>query len=351
MNRKQPGTSGASSPIRIATRGSALALAQARLVLARCESAFPRLRFELTILKTTGDKLQTASMARPAPSLPKGLFTKELEAALLRREADFAVHSLKDLPTEMPSGLRLAGVLEREDVRDVLVLRAPPVGRRSPGKGEGEPLPLPELRPGAVVATSSTRRMAQLRALRPDLKLVEIRGNVPTRLQKLAANPGLDATVLAAAGLARLGIRASDDGVLVCPASLADADWGRPVYARFLSVEEMVPAVGQAAIGLQARVGDRRVAAICRRLDHRATRECVEAERAFLSGFGGGCHSPIAALATTRSGRVTLAARAYDADRSWEGEIVVPSGVRRSAAGRLGRDAREGLGLGPGVPA
>jgi len=330
-------------PLRIATRGSALALAQARLVLARCQAAFPRLRFELRILKTTGDKLQTASMAKPAPDLPKGLFTKELEAALLRGDADFAVHSLKDLPTAMPDGLRLSGVLEREDARDVLVIRSPAARRKGP-----PPAALPELRPGAVVATSSTRRAAQLRALRPDLRLVEIRGNVPTRLQKLADNPDLDATILAAAGLARLGIRRDGRDRLVCPPDLADAQWSRDLPARLLTLREMLPAVGQAAIGLQARVGDRRTAAVCRRLDHRVTRVCVEAERAFLEGFGGGCHSPVAALATVRGDRLTLSIAAYDGDRSWRHRATAP--VRKGLAlGRqLGREARRRLGLATG---
>ena len=331
----------ASVPLRIATRGSALALAQAHLVLARCRAAFPGRAFELRILKTTGDKLQKASMARPSPSLPKGLFTKELEAALLRGEADFAVHSLKDLPTAMPEGLRLAGVLEREDARDVLVLRAAPTGR---GRSRGT-RPLPELREGAVVATSSTRRAAQLRALRPDLRLVEIRGNVPTRLQKLAGDTTLDATILAAAGLARLGIRANAKGHLVCPPELAAADWKRPLPALFLSLDDMLPAVGQAAIGLQCRVGDRRTAAVCRRLDDRTTRVCVEAERAFLAGFGGGCHSPVAALATVRGEKLTLQARAYDGDRSWSAARSAPVARARAVGRGLGQVARRALGV------
>jgi hydroxymethylbilane synthase len=326
-------------PIRIATRGSALALAQARLVLARCRAAFPRLRFELRILKTTGDKLQTASMANPAPGLPKGLFTKELEAALLRGEADLAVHSLKDLPTAMPAGLRLAGVLEREDPRDVLVLRTR--GRRRPGSSGAA---LPELPRGGVVATSSTRRAAQLRALRPDLRLVEIRGNVPTRLQKLAADSGLHGTILAAAGLARLGIGRDARECLVCPPDLAASRWERDLPARLLTLGEMLPAVGQAAIGLQARSGDRRTGAVCRRLDHRATRLAVEAERAFLEGFGGGCHSPVAALATVRGDRLTLAVRAFEGDREWHDRKTVPVREGQELGRRLGRVARRALG-------
>src|SRR5258706_4858130 len=160
-------------PIVIATRGSALALAQANLVIAQCRTAFPRLSFELKIIKTTGDKLQTASLAQEGITLPKGLFTKELEVALLKHKADLAVHSLKDLPTELPAGLRLGAVGKRADVRDVLIyrdeasLRAEPVeaAEWSPGqsarRGFKPKLAVAELPHGALVATSSTRRKAQ----------------------------------------------------------------------------------------------------------------------------------------------------------------------------------------------
>jgi hydroxymethylbilane synthase len=163
--------------IRIATRGSALALAQANMVLAQCRAAFPGESFELNIIKTTGDKLQTASMA--SGNLPKGLFTKEIEEALLDGSGDLAVHSLKDLPTELPTGLKLGAVSKRAEVRDVLVRRA------SATIPDGKS-PIADLPAGATVATSSTRRRAQLLHARPDLKIVEIRGNVGTRLRKLA---------------------------------------------------------------------------------------------------------------------------------------------------------------------
>src|SRR5437879_2004242 len=166
----------ASKPIVIATRGSALALAQANLVFDQCRAAFPKLKFEIKIIKTTGDKLQTASLAKPAESLPKGLFTKELEVALLKHKADLAVHSLKDLPTELPAGLKLGAVGKRADVRDVLIYRdAGHLARAaaaensadwSPGqsarRGFKPGLKIEELPAGAVVATSSTRRKAQL---------------------------------------------------------------------------------------------------------------------------------------------------------------------------------------------
>jgi hydroxymethylbilane synthase len=171
-----------SPPIRIATRGSALALAQANNVLAQCRAAFPKLQFELEIIKTTGDKLQSASMAKPDASLPKGLFTKELEVALLEHRADVAVHSLKDLPTDLPAGLKLGAVGKRADVRDVLIYRdaghltqhasrdpldAPP--GQPERRGFKPHITLANLPKGATVATSSTRRRAQLLDLRPDL--------------------------------------------------------------------------------------------------------------------------------------------------------------------------------------
>ena len=177
-------------PIVIATRGSALALAQANAVLAQCRGAFPRLTFELNIIKTTGDKLQTASLANPDASLPKGLFTKELEVALLNGEADLAVHSLKDLPTELPAGLVLGAVGQRADVRDVLVYRdaeavrtqLAEAAKRPEDWGPGQRLKrglarvrtLADLPADSVVATSSTRRRALLLAARPGVKVIEL---------------------------------------------------------------------------------------------------------------------------------------------------------------------------------
>lgn len=337
-----------STPFRIATRGSALALAQAHQVLALCRTAFPQRTFELRILKTTGDRRQAVSMARPNAKLPKGLFTKELEVALLRGDADLAVHSLKDLPTELPDGLRLAAVLPREDPRDVLVLRARDVPRRRSDRATSTDA-LSYLRPGATVATSSTRRAAQLLRARPDLRLVEIRGNVPTRLQKLAAAQDFDATILAAAGLARLGIVADPRGLLTCPPTLADAAWSLPVRGFPISLDQMLPAPGQAAIGLECRQGDRVAGAVCRRLNHAETLTCVRAERAFLSGFGGGCQSPLAALATLHRRHVNLSVIAFDGDRSWSAQVAGPS-VSAVALGRkAGRAARKAV-LPPAAP-
>ena len=306
-------------PIIIATRGSALALAQANLVFDQCRAAFPKLKFEIKIIKTTGDKLQTASLAKPAESLPKGLFTKELEVALLKHRADLAVHSLKDLPSELPAGLTLGAVSKRADVRDVLIYRdaehlraeeaKESVAEWTPGqsqrRGFKRKISIKELPPGATVATSSTRRKAQLLGHRPDLTVVEIRGNVITRLQKLAGQSELDAVVLAAAGLERLNFRVTPEGRLQGDA-VPDG-----LLATVLETEIMLPCVGQGALGIEIRQGDERVAVICERLNHFNTRQCVTAERAFLRAMGGGCQSPIAAYAEVVGNQIRLRAASF----------------------------------------
>jgi hydroxymethylbilane synthase len=270
------------SPILIATRGSELALAQANMVLAACRGKFPKLAFALKIIKTTGDKLQSVSMSRIDASLPRGLFTKELEVALLKSKADIAVHSLKDLPTQLPEGLILGGVAgKRADVRDVLIYRDAFKPKTK----------LSAFPPGLTIATSSTRRKAQILARRPDFKVVEIRGNVPTRLQKLADQPEIDATILAAAGLGRLHIQITAAG------RLKGGDAPAGLSATMLDTDEMLPCVGQGALGLEIREGDERMAGICRRLNDDETFQCVTAERALLAAMGGGCQTPIGAHA------------------------------------------------------
>ncbi len=332
----------AERPIRLATRGSPLALAQAELVTAACRVAFPRLRFELKIIKTTGDKLQTAALARPGEGVPKGLFTKELEAALLRGQADLAVHSLKDLPTELPAGLALGAVLKRADPRDVLVYRSEALARQqhvvagaretdwepssAPRRGFPPQLRLRDLPAGAVIATSSTRRREQILAQRPDLRVVEIRGNVGTRLQKVADRAEYDATVLAAAGLERLGIRLAEDGALTCPVLDAASISAPPAVPEGLlgvrlSLEELLPCVGQAAIGIEIRAGDERLQTICTRLNHYETFQCVTAERAFLRALGGGCQSPVAACAQVLDGRLWLRAVSFRGGPARRAEI------------------------------
>jgi hydroxymethylbilane synthase len=271
----------------IGTRGSALALAQSNMVAAECRTAFPDLTFELQIIKTTGDKLQTASMAQG--DLPKGLFTKELEVALADGRVDLCVHSLKDLPTELPPGLKLGAVGERVDVRDVLIYRDG--AHFKDALGFNAHLTAKDLPPGATVATSSTRRRAQLLTLRPDLKTIEIRGNVATRMQKLAAQPEMDATILAFAGLKRLGYVITSDG------HITGKDVPAGLFASIMDVDSMLPCVGQAAIGIEIRAQDERIEAICAKLNHHNTFQCVTAERAFLSGMGGGCQAPVAAFA------------------------------------------------------
>lgn len=319
----------------IGTRGSALALAQANRVLRDCVAAFPKRRFELRIIKTTGDKLQTASLSQPDVSLPRGLFTKELETALVEREIDIAVHSLKDLPTELPEGLILGAVGARADVRDVLIYRtAAWVGFRPkpslewvPGKGN-QKIPavvqaLARLPEGATVATSSARRAAQMRAWRPDLKIVEIRGNVGTRLRKLRESDSVDATILALAGLHRLHLDVSPQGVLRVDPRLPAVERAKVeappegLFATVMEPNEMLPAVGQGAVALETRADDAEVAEICRALNHPNTWHSVLAERAFLRGLGGGCQSAVAAWARVVGHQVHLRAGVFSGSTPW----------------------------------
>lgn len=305
-------------PVIIATRGSALALAQSNTIAAMLRATFPRLRFELKIIKTTGDKLQKASMAKTDASLPKGLFTKELEVALLKGQADLAVHSLKDLPTELPAGLKLAATPKRADVRDVLVYRddawfSNPENHRqadwTPGqsalRGFKPHAKFKDFPKGATIATSSTRRKAQLLLVRPDLNIVEIRGNVVTRMQKVADRAELDGTVLALAGILRLNFTVEPDGKLKGDA-VPDG-----LLATVLEVDVMLPCVGQAAIGIETRADDERINKLCERLNHYNTFQAVTAERAFLAGMGGGCQSPVAAYAAISGETISMRAVSF----------------------------------------
>jgi hydroxymethylbilane synthase len=283
-------------PILIATRGSPLALAQSTLVMAQCRAKFPSLAFELKIIKTTGDKLQTAPARQDEATSTKGLFTKELEVALLKGRADLAVHSLKDLPTELPVGLKLGAVAgKRADARDVLLYKEP----LKPG------VKVADLPPALTVATASPRRKAQLLALRPDLKVIDIRGNVGTRLRKLADDADLGATVLAAAGLARLGFKITEAG------RVTGENVPAGILAVFLEMDEMLPCVGQGALGIEVREGDQRMAALCRELNDEATFQCVTAERALLRAMGGGCQTPIAAYARIDGTEIELRAVSF----------------------------------------
>ena len=252
--------------IRLATRGSALALAQARAVADALVAGGARV--EIVVIRTEGDRRAEARLAAIGG---KGLFVREIEQALLRREADVAVHSLKDLPAELPAGLTLPVFPEREDPRDVLVTR--------------EPATLDGLPHGAVIGTSSPRRRALLLALRPDVVVTPMRGNVDTRLGKLASGEW-SAVVLASAGLRRLGLA--------------------PRHVTPLDPDVFVPAIGQGVLAVQARDDDVATLAALRPLDHAATRACALAERAFLARLGASCVTPMGAHARDVNGRVVM---------------------------------------------
>jgi hydroxymethylbilane synthase len=319
------------NPIVIATRGSALALAQANFIAGQCREFFPRLRFELKIIKTTGDKMQKSSLAQG--DLPKGLFTKELEVALIKGKADLAVHSLKDLPVDLPAGLMLAATPKRENVRDVLVYRSAAYLAQldpkksadwSPGQSQLRGLKphctLRDFPRGATIATSSTRRKMQLLAARPDLKVVEIRGNVSTRMQKVTERAELDATVLALAGITRLNFKIQPDGTLTGDA-VPDG-----LLATVLDLDVMLPCVGQAAIGIEIRAEDERIGKICERLNHYNTFQCTTAERAFLRAMGGGCQSPVAAHAEIIGDKISMRAISFINETVRRSEMKRPLG-------------------------
>jgi hydroxymethylbilane synthase len=291
--------------IRIATRRSALALAQSRWVAARLSALEPGLRVELHEFVTRGDRVQD----RPLTAMDgKGLFTREIEEALLNGAADLAVHSLKDLPAAHPEGLVLAAVPEREDPRDALVL---------PSAAAGALPALGSLPAGARVGSGSPRRAAQLLAVRPDLHVRGIRGNVDTRLRKLDSGE-YDALILAAAGLRRLGLA----GRIAAP----------------LAPEEMLPAPGQGALALQCRTADAGLRALLARLDCPGTRACITAERALLAALGGGCGLPLGALAE-REGDAGLRLRA----------AVTAPGGRRSCCAAAAGTLQEAAELGRAV--
>lgn len=254
----------------IGSRGSKLALWQAEQARERLRRLKPHLVVHIEIIKTTGDvKSDPLSVIGG-----KGVFTKELEDALLDGRIDIAVHSLKDLPTILPDGLTISAICEREDARDALVLRAESDG--------GSLMDLPE---GAIVGTSSQRRLAQLKALRPDVVVNDLRGNVDTRIRKLDEGQ-YEAVILASAGLVRLGLQ-------------------ERISAR-IAVSEMLPAVGQGAIAIETRSDNELAVESASRLDHRETRAACLAERAFLRGLGGGCQLPIAGHAVLDDGLLKL---------------------------------------------
>jgi len=300
----------------VATRGSDLALAQTSLIVAQAQKVFPHLTFQIQVVKTTGDKLQTPELARLAQVSSKGLFTKELEVALLNRSADLAVHSLKDLPTELPEGLMVGAVPERADPRDVLVYRQTEL--LGAGTVNDAKVALLAIAPGAIIGTSSTRRQCQVLALRPEIQVAPIRGNVGTRLHKLARQPELGGLILAAAGLARLEFRILPDGQLRGP--------GVPegLNAAYFSTDDMIPCVGQGALGIEVRTDDTAIE-ICQALNDEWTFGCVVAERAFLRGMGGGCLSPVAAYAQrTNASDLTLCATSFRQEKVFRAQETLP---------------------------
>ena len=290
-------------PLKIGTRGSPLALAQAHETRDRLAAAFSLAAeaFEIVVIKVTGDQILDRALKEIGG---KGLFTREIEEALLAGDIDIAVHSMKDMPTIQPDGLVLDCYLPREDVRDAFV---------SPGVAR-----LMDLPQGAVVGSSSLRRRAQLAHRRPDLQLVEFRGNVQTRMKKLADGVAA-ATFLAMAGLNRLGL----------------ADVARSA----IDPEEMLPAVAQGAIGIERRAADARVAAMLAAIHHRDTGLRLAAERAFLLRLDGSCETPIAGLAL------------LDGDSLWlRGEVLRPDGTQVITGERRGL-AADGAAMGTDLAA
>ncbi len=261
--------------IRIGTRGSALALAQTNTVRAALESATPGLRTEVVIIRTTGDILADAPLDAIGG---KGVFVKDIEKKLLDGSIDLAVHSLKDMQAELPDGLTIGAYLMREDPRDMLFSRAE--------------FSLDTLPPGTRVGTSSMRRRCQLKALRPDLVPVEIRGNVPTRLKKVGDT--VDAVILAAAGVIRLGL---PPGVAIDP-------------------QTMIPSPGQGIISVECRRDDDEVIGVAGMLDHRETRISAETERAFLRTLGQDCRLPAGAHARMAGGFITIGGMLGNSDET-----------------------------------
>ena len=291
-------------PLRIATRKSQLALWQAEHVARLLREAHPGLQIELVPLLTQGDRIQDRTLAAIGG---KGLFIKELEVAIEDLRADIAVHSMKDVPADLPDGLTIGAVLKRADPRDALVTTS--------GIARLEDLPR-----GAIVGTSSLRRQAQLYALRPDLRIESLRGNVDTRIRKLDAG-GMDAIVLACAGLVRLGLESR-------------------ITAR-LDPKVCLPAVSQGVIGIECRRSDARTVQLLQALEDAATRVGMDAERAFAARLGGSCQSPIAAYAELDADRITLRGLVAEPDGSRllrdssSGDLKNPAALGRQLAERI----------------
>jgi hydroxymethylbilane synthase len=283
----------------VGTRGSRLAMRQTQLVLDLLRETRPDLQIEVKGIRTEGDRRRAESLTRIGG---QGVFVKEIESALLRREIDFAVHSLKDVPAELTAGCTIAAMPERGDPRDALVARG---GAR-----------LADLRSGARIGTGSERRAVQLRALRPDIEPVDIRGNVDTRVRKVDEGD-YDGAVLALAGLERLGI----------------LDRATEIF----DVAVMLPAVGQGALAAETRADDTELIALLAAIDHRETRLACEAERAFLERLGGGCRLPFGALAEAADGALHITGFISDADgeRSFRADVAGREDDAVSLGGQL----------------
>jgi hydroxymethylbilane synthase len=289
----------------IGSRGSKLALAQANLVRAQLQDLNPDVELKIEIIKTTGDVKQDPL----AVICGKGVFTKELEEALLDRRIDIAVHSLKDLPTIIPERLRLSAICVREDARDALLLGS---------KLSERDMSIGDLPANAIIGTSSPRRAAQIKHLRADVVIKDLRGNIDTRLRKLDEGQ-YDALVLAAAGLRRLG--------------LADR------ISRVIDHTEMVPAVGQGAIGLETRHDDEKANEVCAMADDLNTRLACSSERAFLRALGGGCQLPIAGHAEIEGKQIRLVGlvAVVEGNRLVKDHIVGPMHDAEEIGTELGR--------------
>ncbi|MCP3678510.1 MAG: hydroxymethylbilane synthase [Deltaproteobacteria bacterium] len=257
------------SEIRVGTRGSQLALWQANWVKSSIEERYAGTTVELVKIKTTGDKILDVPLAQVGG---KGLFVKEIEEALLDGRVDLAVHSMKDVPTEFPEGLHLAYITEREDPRDIVISR--------------NGIHLFDLPQGAKIGTASLRRQAQILKRRPDFEIVQLRGNLDTRIRKLTETD-MDAIILAGAGIKRLG-------------------WAEKI-TEYLEPEVMLPAIGQGALGIETRIDDEEINELTTFFNHHVTAVAVRAERALLKRLEGGCQVPIAAYGTVDGGRLTLA--------------------------------------------
>jgi hydroxymethylbilane synthase len=295
--------------VRIGSRGSPLALVQAREVQNRLAQAtgLDPAQIEIKVIRTTGDAIQDRPLADAGG---KGLFTKEIEEALLAGTIDLAVHSSKDMPTVLPGGLILSAFLPREDPRDAFIGRATNPSART----------LRDLPDGAVVGTASLRRQALVKHLRPDLKIVPLRGNVETRLRKLEAGD-FDATILAVAGLKRLGLLAS--------------------ATSFLDAEEFVPAVGQGAIGIETRESDDKTRALVAQINDADTATALAAERAFLAVLDGSCRTPIGGHARVIG--ETIRFRGLIAKTDGSEVVEVTREGRASDATKLGAEAAHDL--------